>query len=437
MRRILAGSLTLTLGLLAARAGADDGWQPVGPRPAQPFKVTLGKPVAVAGADSPARVVRAAPDDAIRQVRYTETNDDPLKGPIIIARSQPTPNAPPPVTPAYTANAGGPPPGGLPPGEEAYNSGVVTDPVRGDGPGRSRWSIFADFPWVHNMDFTGGGRKLFESDHCFDNFISPVSSPFFAEDPRSLTELRPIFLWQQTPSGNPVYRGGDVVFAGLQARVAITERLSFVMNKLGWVWSEPHTTVGDFAPHAGFAEVRLGPKYTFWRDDRTGTLMAAGLTFQVPSGSRKVQQDTGNLSLTPYLTFAQNLNFLPTGWGSFNFMASAGYTFGTDSQRTDYFYSTFHLDYDLGGLRKIYPMLELSWVNYTSSGKARDLTFEGRDLFNFGATAVSGHNDVTLAAGLRYKFNEAIQTGIAAQFPLGGRRDLSDFRLTVDMIFRF
>jgi hypothetical protein len=431
MRRILAGSLTLTLGLLAAQAGADDGWRPVGHGPATPFKVTLGKPIAVPDTASSARVVRAAPDDAIRQVKYHDTNDDPLKGPIVIARAQSTPNNSRNVAPAYTANAGGPPSG-----EEAYNSGVVTDPVR-DGGGGSRWAIFADFPWVHNLEFTGGGRALFESDHGFDNFISPVSSPFFAEDPRSLTELRPIFLWQTAPNGNPLYRGGDVYFAGLQARVAITERLSFVLNKVGWVFNEPKNPSSGITSDNGISEIWLGPKYTFWRDDRTGTLMAAGLTFQVPSGSRKVQQDTGNLSLSPYLTFAQNLNFLPTGWGSFNFMATAGYTFATDSQRTDYFYSTYHLDYDLGGLRKIYPMIELTWVNYTSSGKARDLTFEGRDLFNFGSTGVGGHNDVTLAAGLRYKFNEAIQTGIAAQFPMAGRRDIADFRLTVDMIFRF
>src|SRR5262249_35190186 len=175
-----------------------------------------------------------------------------------------------------------------------------------------------------DINFTGGGRHLFESDHCFDNFVSPVSSPFFAEDPRALTELRPIFLWQQTPSRNAVYGGGDLVFFGTQARVAITERFSFVLNKLGGVWSEPHNPGDEFAAHSGFSEVWLGPKYTFWRDDRTGTLMAAGLTFQLPSGPRKVFQDTGHFSLAPYLSFAQNLNFLPTGWGSFNFMNTTG-----------------------------------------------------------------------------------------------------------------
>src|SRR5689334_22588699 len=37
------------------------------------------------------------------------------------------------------------------------------------------------------------------SDHCFDSFISPLSNPFFFEDPRSLTEARGIFIDNSVP----------------------------------------------------------------------------------------------------------------------------------------------------------------------------------------------------------------------------------------------
>ncbi len=431
MRALLAGSLSLALGFFTAQARGDDDWRPLRARPApqEHPSASLGRPIAVGVPVKPAPSYRPGGDRSIHTVGY---NEDPLKGPIAVARGQ-APEPPPPAPPSYTtANQGIP---GTP--EEQYNHGVVTDPAPPGGPaGGGGWS-WGDFPWIKDINWTAGGRRLFESDHCFDNFISPVSSPFFAEDPRALTELRPIFLWQTAPSGNPIYKGGDVWFFGTQARVALTDQLSFVINKLGWVWNEPSNPSGEFTSQNGSAEIWLGPKFTFWRDDRTGTLMAGGLTFQIASGPRKVFQDTGTLSLVPYLSFAQNLNFLPTGWGSFNFMSTFGYAFGTDDQRTDYFFSTYHLDYDLGGLRKFYPMIELTWVNYIGSGKARDLTFEGRDLFNFGSTQVSGNNDVTLAAGARYKFNEAVQLGVAAQFPIAGRRDIADFRLTVDMIFRY
>lgn len=423
MRGVLASGVALALGLGTTLVQADEDWRPLRARPAPPSQpaATLGRPLAVAVPATPAYRARAVAGEGIHLVGY---NADPLKGPIVLAGSQAPPGAPAPST--VTSN-----PGGYPTPEEQYNAGVVTEPPGGGS------SFLSGFPWVQNIDFTAGGRRLFESDHAFDNFVSPVSSPFLAEDPRSLTEVRPIFLWQMVPGGNTVYGGGDIFFAGLQARVALTDRVSFVINKLGWVWNQPNNATGTFVSESGFGEIWLGPKFTFWRDDRTGTLMAAGLTFQVPSGSSKVFQDTGSLSLVPYLSFAQNLSFLPPGWGSFNFMSTTGYAFGTDNQRSDYFFSTFHLDYDLGGLRKIYPMLELTWVNYTSAGKARSLDFEGRDLFNFGSTGVGGQNDVTLAAGLRYKFNEAFQVGAAAQFPVAGRRDLADFRLTVDMIFRY
>src|SRR3954465_2811545 len=153
----------------------------------------------------------------------------------------------------------------------------------------------------------GGGPegKCFESDHCFDYFASPVSNPFLFEDPRALTEVRPIFLFQTIPNSNPVYRGGNAEFFGTQFRVALTDQWSFVMNKLGGVAINP----GDNSPldsQAGLAgpglgaevaELWLGPKFTFLRNTETGAVAAAGVTFQLPVGPAKVAQDTGKLSV--------------------------------------------------------------------------------------------------------------------------------------------
>ena len=40
-----------------------------------------------------------------------------------------------------------------------------------------------------------------------------------------------------------IFRGSDVEFFGLQARLAVTERLSLIMSKLGWTWMEVHEPV--------------------------------------------------------------------------------------------------------------------------------------------------------------------------------------------------
>ena len=82
---------------------------------------------------------------------------------------------------------------------------------RGSGVGQDKFSIC-------KMDRSAARplRKPFQSDHNFDHFISPVSDPFYFEDPRALTELRPIFMFQSIPHNNPVFHGGNIEFFGTQ-----------------------------------------------------------------------------------------------------------------------------------------------------------------------------------------------------------------------------
>jgi hypothetical protein len=189
-----------------------------------------------------------------------------------------------------------------------------------------------------------------------------------------------------------------------------------VMNKFGGIWQEPHNHILGFDDHAGFSEVWLGPKYTFYRCDETRTVAAAGLTFQIPAGSGNTFQNVGSLSLVPYVSAAQN--FLRSSYGSFNVMDTFGYAFATDNRRSEYIYNSLHLDYNVLNANKIYPLVELSYLNYTQAGSANPFGFEGRDLFNFGSTGVSGRNSLTLSTGARYKFNECIQLGATIGAPL-------------------
>jgi hypothetical protein len=286
--------------------------------------------------------------------------------------------------------------------------------------------------WGHDVC---GGRTFLQSDHCFDNFASPVTAPSWSEDPRSLTELRPVFMFQTIPHKNDLFHGGDVEFVGVQARVALTDRLSITMQKLGFIFFQPgsDSTVPD---ESGFAEINIGPKFTFLRNEETKSVGAVGLTFEIPSGAHGAFQDTGTLGLRPYLSLAQA--FAHTSYGTFDAMGTAGYNFSIDNGRSDNLFINLHLDYNIANLNKIYPFLELNWTHYTSSGKSRELDFEGADLVNFGAKDVSGHNAVTLGPGIRYKFSECVQVGTAVEFPVtGNSRSLEDFRWTLDFIFRY
>jgi hypothetical protein len=290
--------------------------------------------------------------------------------------------------------------------------------------------------WTHWLgSFQGCGRNWFQSDHCFDGFISPVTSPFLFEDPRSLTEVRPIFIWQGAPSKTPFYHGSDIEWFGLQARVAITERISLTMTKLGFISQEIHEPGGSFESGTSFSQTDLGVKYTFLRNEQTGTLGAAGLNFEIPTGNAKVFQNTGNLSLRPYLTMGQN--FGRSSWGSFNALGTLGASFSVDNERSSFAFAGLHLDYDVANMHKIYPLVEMNWAGYFSSGNQQPINFEGRDLINFGANNVSGFNNLTIATGARYKICEWAQVGAAMEWPIINPKGLQDFRLTVDMIFRY
>lgn len=280
----------------------------------------------------------------------------------------------------------------------------------------------------------GDRTDWFRSDHAFDGFISPVTNPFLFEDPRSLTEVRPMFMYQSIPSGQPDFQGGGVWFFGTQARVAFTDRLSFVFNKIGGLSFNPGSG-SSYDSNVGFAELWLGPKYTILRGENTGSLLAAGLQFQVPIGSSAVFQDTGSLSLVPYLTYGQNFG---RDWriGSMNTIVATGYSFGTDDQRSDYYWLSAHLDLDVMNNHRFYPLAEMNWYYYTANGNARPIGTEGRDLFNFGGQS----KDVGLltgAVGARFKITESAQVGAAFEFPLAGPRDTFHYRATVDFILRY
>jgi hypothetical protein len=434
MKRLLAGGLGGLLAWFGADVLGDElKWHPVNSVPSigllrpvahvnQAPAVALGRPVALREIGD---TDRTQPQSQAVPASYDVAASDPLH-PVVRGQSA-EPSMPPPP----------PPPDSLTPANpaEQYNCGVAN---ANPGPGHPILEggrrLISGIPWKGGAG-EPSNRAAFQSDPCFPNFISPVTNPFLFEDPRALTELRPIIIYQSIPKSNYFTHGGDAEFFGLQGRLALSSRWDIVVNKLGLVAIQPsdHTFLHDAT---SISEIDLGPKYTFLRNDACGTLGAVGVTFQIPAGSSGTFQDTGTLSIVPYLSMAQR--FGKTSWGSFNGMGTVGYAFSVDDARSEYLFTSLHLDFNIADCNKYYPLVELNWFHYTSGGNTRNVGFEGRDLFNLGAAHVGGDDDsFSIAFGFRYKFSECIQTGIAAEFPLNGRRDLEDFRLTFDLIFRY
>jgi len=432
------GTLCLAGWLGAGSASADDlGWRPViassspqKPLPqnplARPTAVALGRPIPVSlgrpqpllnpSNESPTSIQDALIDQASARTVL-------LDAPSIVRAQVPEP---PPLPPPTTGDPIlGPDPYAAPP------IGIGAEPPP---PSPGFWSQTKEMIMGTGPVPGCGGRGRFQSDHAFDGFISPVTNPFLFEDPRALTELRPLVLVQSIPSKNWIFQGGNAEFYGIQGRLAFTERWSAVVNKLGFVSVNPGSG-SPFSSRTGFAEINLGPKYTFFRNERSGTIAAAGATFEIAAGNSKVFQETGQLSIVPYISFGQN--FWRTQYGSVNFMTTGGYNFATDNKRSEDLFLSLHLDYDVANWHRLYPLIEMNWIHYTQSGTVEPFHFEGGDLVNFGSTGVAGSNQIDLAFGARYKFSEAIQLGTAFEFPIGGNKGINDFRWTIDMIFRY
>lgn len=443
---------TLTVLLSSFASAADDPWRAVDkiPTPSSDSSsgpaVSLERPRSLETGASASDPIDSS-SSQVAPVSFKAPASPPVS-PASAADSLPDPPSPDSQTTTHTVlqppeavqpPTSGPMPAPPPPGAVPLNQGVETgQPLR-----HSLWDRCKDLCNQCCGDrASASGHCLFQSDHCFDYFASPVTNPFLFEDPRALTELKPLFIYAGAPSTNPIFKGGNAEFYGIQARWAITDRLSLVMNELGFITLNPFNPgagpPGEFSQNTGFAQVELTPKYTFLRSEEWRTVMAGGMIFQIPAGSPKVFQNTGTLSLVPFLSAAKNF-CLPAGWGSTNVMATTGYSFAVDNQRSEFYYLSLHWDYNIANTNRLYPFLEMNWFHYTCGGNANTpgFGFEGLDLANFGSKNVGGRDFLGIAPGMRFKLNEHIQFGGAVMWPLLKQKEINDYTFVLDIIFRY
>lgn len=280
----------------------------------------------------------------------------------------------------------------------------------------------------------GLGNLIKPSDHCFDDFVSPMSNFIFFEDPRTLTEVRPIFFHHKTPRRVGTLRapGGEVQLLAVQLRAALTERLSLIAVKDGFIWSDMAPGPLDVLLNDGWADVTAGLKYNLLRDPCRGSLLSAGATYEIPIGSHRSLQDIGDGEFHVFLSGGQR--FLD---GMAHYVGAFGYRFPVDDfVQTSVLHWSNHFDVKLTD--RVYAVTELVWWNWTRSAQAGlPLGVAGQDPFNFSSTNVTGNDLVTQSVGLKYKPSGNSEFGLSFEFPLTPRRDIISNRLQVDMILRY
>ena len=280
----------------------------------------------------------------------------------------------------------------------------------------------------------GNDGLIKPSDRCFDDFISPMINFVFFEDPRTVTEVRPIFVNHWVPgrigTGGAVPAGGTVQLYAMQFRAALTDRLSLIAVKDGFIVDNTNGTLGNLL-NDGWASVTAGLKYNLHRDTCNGELVSAGFTYDIPIGTQSALQDVGDGEFHVFLTGGKRLLD-----GDAHLLSSLGYRFPVDNnvQSTSIHWSN-HLDYRVTD--KTYLFTEVAWWHWTEDSGAGLPGIAGQDLFNLTATGVAGQDLVTQSVGVKYKPQRNTEIGLAYEFPLSGFEDIISSRLMFDLIFRY
>jgi hypothetical protein len=286
----------------------------------------------------------------------------------------------------------------------------------------------------------GGGALA--SNRKFSNFIGFMSNPLQNIDPRSLTQVVPIFLssWVSNSGALPDL---DAQVYGPAISLALTDRFSVGLNQGGYAFAhidrnDPRGPLLDRLSRTrgqefggtreGFLNAGGFAQYTLIQDVENQFLATAGVRFVAPCGAHELFQGKGPALMAPYLTVGKEL-------GDYHVLATGGYQFPlrTGDRGTELFYLNAHLDRQFFGW--IYPLVEVNWTNHTRSVDIDLPTRHGFiDVGNFDSTG----NVVTLAAGVnlvlirdRLEFGGAYIRGVTTQ------RDVDINAMIVKMVLRY
>ena len=281
----------------------------------------------------------------------------------------------------------------------------------------------------------------------FENARRPITNPTLFDLALPTTNIHPIFMHHSLPSsvnttGGNLAMGGDVQIYALQFEYALSERLSIVATKDGYV----DINAGNSAlwsDESGFANLGAGLKYAFIYDPANSFVMSGTAVLELPTGNDDVFQGQGD----------GVVNLIVSGlklWDDFQLAGAAGARIAINDDQSSSTFVSAHASYELCDW--FIPLVELNWHHVVSAGAGRPAfnsqagggvpvvaTFEGSDLLNFGAANAGSNRDlVTAAIGFRSRLSENVDLGVAYEIPLTPEDDgIIDSRLTLDLVWTF
>ncbi len=263
-----------------------------------------------------------------------------------------------------------------------------------------------------------------------DQMISPAFHQVNFEDPRTISELRLIYAYHDVSSDFPAPVSTVNIWAA-QVRVALTDNLSLIATKDGWV----RMSMKGASNQEGFGDLGGGLKYTFLEEKDCGRVASAHLRYIAPTGEHEVFQGYGDGFIQPGVSgaFALDDHFTVTAGTDLRIAVDNDDStmWDVDSQvdyRIDTSYGSWH------------PLLGMSMIMVANEGNRLPLSMEGQDYFVFGSSAAGNETMVIGAAGLRFKPSQTVEMGTAFQFPMDAGNNANailDTRWTFDVGLRF
>lgn len=274
------------------------------------------------------------------------------------------------------------------------------------------------------------GSNAYAENERINQMISPAFNAVNFEDPRAISEARFLYYYHEMDD-KFVTEGGNAQLYALQLRYALTDKLTLIATKDGYVDFNPEANV---AKNTGWADLEAGLKYTVAEDK--DYIASAQFRYLIPTGDHDVLQGYGDGMFHPSASASYGIT------DELTLTAGTGLRIATSSNDSSFWDSDLQLDYrvDIGNKgMAIYPLLGASLVHVVDGGKRLPIEDEGQDLFNFGATGADGNNILTGIGGFRFRTCKMFDLGVSYQIPLDrseGSR-IIDYRWNFDLIAKF
>jgi hypothetical protein len=263
------------------------------------------------------------------------------------------------------------------------------------------------------------------SDTAFPRFVGPMTNPWLAKDPRSLSEARLLGVYTVFPDRHPWEDGQTYL---LQIRAAINNRWSVFLDKSGYSFIDRGDAAGTTD---GWNNLAFGAKYLLVRDVENQFLLAAGVQYEAPTGEVDAFQRPSDGSITAFATVGQEMFCFG------HVLGNVGVRAPLSSEGSTLLYSQIHLDY--GVTSWLYPLVEFNYYRVLSDGRGVQAAGlgQGDAWIDWSVPQTVGSDLLTAAVGVKARYSRILEAGLAYEKSLSGTNRLLDHRFVVELVLRY